>query len=995
MDKLLAAVLAVALILPIGAYAASFSVLDLEVTDVALSKSSFNMCEPLTITATVKENYNPLIATGPTTPIARATATPAKTGPTAVIPEYKVTFYYYRDLAPAAAPQGVSIGATPTIKQTTPVFDITSILRWPVIGRILQPFVTMPTASTELIIKELPAKSDTGETVVKIGEATVAQHIIGETGTRTVTYKYWATPEYDNYVIGAYVDLANADSETNNGRKNNKVEKGLIQVQNYKNNDFYGVVSDTSHATYTASAPDGANYRFDVYTEGGEDDSNVNIVIKNMDTLYLIPPNKSALTTYLPGDYSGKYITYEPGGVGAFATKVTLEARHCEYGIITDTHPLTFNGYSYYAVGGWGGASKYSLIEIRDSDGKKVNTVQVNDNELMCLMVPKAELFIKNTNVIYAPKFNTIDANIGFTYGDYTIYATSGLNNQWSTIVIKDATGAVADTLKKIYDKSWASSDKTGLTIYNSLTRALQDGTIQGTDIKAAQTGTIDFNIYLKTVVESDFYACTYVTSKNLMLMAPNVEASNNGAVTSAQVFMHAPQWKLHIASPNGGETYFKDVPIEWCVESGGAGNIGVNIGWISTDPNVINAYGHDPAQVKYVSESIKNGPQKPYNWDGKGITAPFKGIRVPDGKYKIFITDTDNYGMEDESDSDFTISLLNANLGGNAGQAGGKLNAPQGGTELTPTSVSRPNIRNVGSQPDVPSIYPDFEMTFGPMAFFTKSSNGDIIPNITWGTNLKSSSIIKYGLLTGDECADSDLTDTYSDAQKIYTSHVVYLSAVTEDSKYCYQVISQTDEQTDNGITYLESDILLAVAKPLYAPAPPTTPKIEAQTFTTTQRTFLNDIADFFGGLFGSKLPDLTVSDIKVVQTDHINTITITVSNTGNADAYIGPGVIRNKIPWLCWQIESQCMPSQTYPNSCAGIGGECKGVSTTIGSAHCVCQKSDGGFTLKAGSSKDLIYVVKAPTTASDITVEIDPDNTIKETTRANNVLIHSIAP
>ncbi len=70
----------------------------------------------------------------------------------------------------------------------------------------------------------------------------------------------------------------------------------------------------------------------------------------------------------------------------------------------------------------------------------------------------------------------TITKTVGVTYGDYTILVSQAVNNDWVSVVIKDKTGNVVDTLSGITEGQSKDSDKAGLTIQNN------DVRVSGTD---------------------------------------------------------------------------------------------------------------------------------------------------------------------------------------------------------------------------------------------------------------------------------------------------------------------------------------------------------------------------------------------------------------------------------------------------------------------------------------------------------------------------------
>ena len=76
----------------------------------------------------------------------------------------------------------------------------------------------------------------------------------------------------------------------------------------------------------------------------------------------------------------------------------------------------------------------------------------------------------------------TATATSGVTYGDYTVYSDTGIDNSWARVQIKDASDNIVDTLNIDMGDS-KSSTAAGLTVQITDVRALQDGTVVGTDL--------------------------------------------------------------------------------------------------------------------------------------------------------------------------------------------------------------------------------------------------------------------------------------------------------------------------------------------------------------------------------------------------------------------------------------------------------------------------------------------------------------------------------
>jgi hypothetical protein len=524
---------------------------DVEVTNVALSKSSFNACEPLTVTATIKENW----VTEPGE-INRGESTDSID-----IPTYTVTFYYYRDIMvqPSSAPStGISKLVT----------GITNVLKIPSLGKFLEIFAIKPAVTAKTYI--WPSKSTNGEKIYKIGEAVVPAHKLWNdpriSNTKTVMFKYWATPDIDNYVIGAFADFSGAVKETDSQRKNNQLEKQLITAASYGRCAPIGALSDGSYATYKMPAPientanltTGQSAYIGDYKITADSIASQDGGAKVQDAFITICKGDkcSASTGFKKGDIRSIY--YDPNWLNSESVGIKLASIAWGNSIKVEiTYPpiLGNRTFKVYTNGG--------------KDDMNANMVFENIDE------------ITTPNGTYAP-------------GKY----------KWSYSICE--------------------SDKIGCA------------------------GT--FGVLIKTA-----------TNAERIMKVINVEATKNGTVTNAQVCIYEPRNVLYLTNPNGGEISTGNIQISWCTDSHlGWGFSGpVNIGYVSTDPNVILAHGSDPARVKSIVGNVVNKPMNnPYIWDGKGDkNGPFNKKRLPTGKYKIFISDTTGSGFVDESDSEFTIA--------------------------------------------------------------------------------------------------------------------------------------------------------------------------------------------------------------------------------------------------------------------------------------------------------------------------------------------------
>jgi hypothetical protein len=83
----------------------------------------------------------------------------------------------------------------------------------------------------------------------------------------------------------------------------------------------------------------------------------------------------------------------------------------------------------------------------------------------------------------------TATATSGITYGDYTVYSDLGADNSWARVQIKDSADNTVDTLI-INEGESKSSTATSLTVQITDVRALQDGTVVGTDLVVGPSST-------------------------------------------------------------------------------------------------------------------------------------------------------------------------------------------------------------------------------------------------------------------------------------------------------------------------------------------------------------------------------------------------------------------------------------------------------------------------------------------------------------------------
>ena len=92
-----------------------------------------------------------------------------------------------------------------------------------------------------------------------------------------------------------------------------------------------------------------------------------------------------------------------------------------------------------------------------------------------------------NTVKVLQGSIGTATATSAVTYGTYSIYSDLGQDATWARLKIQDAAGNTVDTLIISQGVSKASS-AAGLTILPTSVKALQDGTVVGTDLVVGST---------------------------------------------------------------------------------------------------------------------------------------------------------------------------------------------------------------------------------------------------------------------------------------------------------------------------------------------------------------------------------------------------------------------------------------------------------------------------------------------------------------------------
>jgi len=97
----------------------------------------------------------------------------------------------------------------------------------------------------------------------------------------------------------------------------------------------------------------------------------------------------------------------------------------------------------------------------------------------------------ENSFIALSGSIGTATATSGVTYGDYTVYSDLGKDNSWARIIIKDKNGNTVDT-KVINEGDSYDIASISLTVKITDSRALDDGTVVGTDVVFGPKGTTE-----------------------------------------------------------------------------------------------------------------------------------------------------------------------------------------------------------------------------------------------------------------------------------------------------------------------------------------------------------------------------------------------------------------------------------------------------------------------------------------------------------------------
>jgi len=122
-----------------------------------------------------------------------------------------------------------------------------------------------------------------------------------------------------------------------------------------------------------------------------------------------------------------------------------------------------------------------------------INTPEYT-NPIKITMLGKPFLIVgigSNQVKMLSGSVGTADPTTPVVFQGYSVYSPQGSNGSWAKVVIKDQSGNTVDTLI-INQGDSKDSTATGLTIKVTNARALQDGTVVGTDLVVGPIGSVE-----------------------------------------------------------------------------------------------------------------------------------------------------------------------------------------------------------------------------------------------------------------------------------------------------------------------------------------------------------------------------------------------------------------------------------------------------------------------------------------------------------------------
>jgi len=143
-----------------------------------------------------------------------------------------------------------------------------------------------------------------------------------------------------------------------------------------------------------------------------------------------------------------------------------------------------------------------------------------------------------NSFIALSGSIGTATATSGVTYGDYTVYSDLAKDNSWARIIIKDKNGNTVDT-KVINEGDSYDSASIGLTVKVTDVRALDDGTVVGTDVTVGPKGTTEKTYdtsadVTSTGTESDRFPGT--TDWGIQVKSGSFGAGTAGSIPSGSI---------------------------------------------------------------------------------------------------------------------------------------------------------------------------------------------------------------------------------------------------------------------------------------------------------------------------------------------------------------------------------------------------------------------------------------------------------------------------
>jgi hypothetical protein len=275
-----------------------------------------------------------------------------------------------------------------------------------------------------------------------------------------------------------------------------------VTATNTEDTDYWVVASGTAQFGVEETKPSAGKGtetnpvkygEWTIYSDLGRTDSWARIIIKDavgniVDNLLI---NQGSEKTSVNAGLTITLISVKAGEDGTISS-ADFTVKSMSTSTATASTPVVYGAYSIYSDLGM--AAKWARVIIKDSSGKTVDTLVINQGgskisetsglEISVITVTAKEdgTIMGADLVIKSAVTGTATATVPVTYGDYRIYSDLGATDSWARIIIKDTTGKTVDTKNVNQRESW-NSGGSGLHIAVVKVRATQDGTIVGVDL--------------------------------------------------------------------------------------------------------------------------------------------------------------------------------------------------------------------------------------------------------------------------------------------------------------------------------------------------------------------------------------------------------------------------------------------------------------------------------------------------------------------------------